>query len=88
MLTQQIETITRAPLTSLDELSRAVWTDYAAGRLTETEATAASEAIETRRKALRRPEKGPAVLRVAVSREETRSTAGEAPRPGPRLRRN
>src|SRR3712207_4597132 len=82
----QIETIMRAPAAALDTLARAVWQDHAAGRLADAEAQQLAETIEARRQALRRPGKGPAVLRVAVTREETRTAASEAPRPVPRPR--
>ncbi len=88
MPVEQVETIMRAPAAALDTLARAVWQDHAAGRLADAEAQQLAEAIEARRRALRRPEKGPAMLRVAVTREETRSAVSEAPRPAPGLRRN
>ncbi len=40
MLTKQIKAIGRAPLASLDSMSRAVWTDHAANRLADAEAQA------------------------------------------------
>ena len=88
MPVEQVETIMRAPAAALDTLARAVWQDHAAGRLADAEAQQLAEAIEARRRALRRPEKGPAMLRVAVTREETQTAASEAPRPAPGLRRN
>src|SRR3712207_1005828 len=84
----QIETISRAPAAALDTLARAIWQDHAAGRLADAEAQQLAEAIETRRQALRRPEKGPSALRVAIVRGEPQSTISEAPRPAPGLRRN
>src|ERR687883_76853 len=69
MLTAQIETINRAPWGSLDTLARAVWTDHAAGWLSDAEAQQLAEAIEARRKALRRPVQGHSPLRVGVVRE-------------------
>ena len=68
----------------LDDLARAVWTGFAGGQVSEQQAHQLSEAVEARRRALRRPEKGPAVLRVAVTREERQTAVREAPRPAPR----
>jgi hypothetical protein len=51
MLTEQITAIGRAPLAALDAMSRAVWTDHAAGRLADAEAQALAEAIEAQRRA-------------------------------------
>ncbi len=67
---EQVETIMRAPAAALDALARAVWADYAAGKLTEAEAGAVAEAIEARRKALKRPVQGHSPLKVVVVREE------------------
>ena len=64
MFADKIEAIGRAPLSALDALARAVWSDYGAGRTTEAEAAALSEAIEARRTALRRPVVRPEALRV------------------------
>ena len=64
MLTEQITAIGWAPLAALDAMSRAVWTDHAAGRLADAEAQALAEAIEARRKALRRPVQAHSPLRV------------------------
>ncbi len=74
----------------LDQLAGTLWRAYAAGQIAENQAQSLGEAVESRRRAFRRPEKGPAVLRVAVSvsRKETRTAASEAPRPAPGLRRN
>ena len=65
MLTDKIEAIGRAPLAALDTLARAVWQDLGAGRLAEGEAHALVEAIEARRKALKRPVQGHSPLKVA-----------------------
>src|SRR5919205_4486569 len=69
MLTDKIEAIGQAPLQVLDAMSRAVWTDHAAGRLADAEAQALAEAIEARRRALKRPVQAHSPLRVAVVRE-------------------
>ena len=69
MLTEQIETIGRAPLAALDAMSRAVWVDHAAGRLADAEAQQLAEAIEARRRALKRPIQAHSPLRVSVVRE-------------------
>src|SRR5919202_3428203 len=55
MLMDKIEAIGRAPLAALDSMVRAIWTDHAAGRLAHAEAQHLAEAIEARRKALKRP---------------------------------
>ena len=65
MLTNKIEAIGRAPLAALDILARAVWGDHAAGKLTDAEAQQLAEAIEARRKALKRPIQGHSPLKVA-----------------------
>ena len=67
-IVQHLETIGRAPLQALDAMSRAVWTDHAAGRLADAEAQALAEAIETRRKALKRPAQAHSPLKVVVVR--------------------
>ncbi len=54
MLTDKIETISRAPLASLDGIARATWATFAAGAISEAEATQIAEAIERRRAALRK----------------------------------
>ena len=72
----------------LDQLAGTLWRAYAAGQIAEDQAQSLGEQIDARRTAFRRPEKGPAVLRVAVSREETRTAAGEVPKPAPGVRRN
>ena len=72
----------------LDQLAGTLWHAYAAGQIADDQAQSLGEQIEARRQALRRPEKGPAVLRVALTREEVRTGASEAPRPAPGLRRN
>ena len=66
---EQIEAIDRAPLVALDALARAVWQDFGIGKLTEAEASTITEAIEARRRALRRPVQAHAPLRVSVVRE-------------------
>ncbi len=71
----------------LDQLAGTLWRAYAAGQIAEVQAQSLGEAVETRRQALRRPEKGPSALRVAIGRE-TQTAASEAPRPAPGLRRN
>ena len=65
MLTDKIEAISRAPAAALDALARAVWQDYAAGQLTEAEAATISEAIEARRRALRKPVQAHSPLKIA-----------------------
>ena len=76
MPNDKIEAIGRAPLQALDSMSRAVWTDHAAGRIGDTEAQALAEAIEARRRALR-PVQGQSPLKVVVVREGTeRAPAG------------
>ena len=72
----------------LDEFARALWRAYAAGQIADHQAQSLGEQIEARRNAFRRPGQGPAVLRVAVTREEARTASSEAPRPAPGLRRN
>ncbi len=72
----------------LDQLAGTLWRAYAAGQIAEDQAQSLGEAVETRRQALRWPEKGPSALRVAIVRGETQSAASEAPRPAPGLRRN
>jgi hypothetical protein len=93
MLTDKIEAISRAPWGSLDVLARSVWTDHAAGRLADTEAQTLAEAIEARRRALRRPAQAHSPLRVVVREGEERppvaNVAGSraparAPARGPR----
>ena len=65
----------------LDEFAGALWRAYAAGQIADHQAQSLGEQIEARRNAFRRPEKGPAVLRVAVTKEEARSAACKAPSP-------
>src|ERR671939_1910314 len=48
MLTDKIEAIGRASLQVLDAMSRAVWTDHAAGRLADAEAQQVAETSEAR----------------------------------------
>ena len=67
MLANKIEAIGRAPLAALDILARAVWGDHAVGKLTDAEAQQLAEAIEARRKALKRPAQGHSPLKVAWS---------------------
>ena len=67
----QIESVMQAPAAMLDTLARAVWADYAAGKLTEVEAGTIAEAIEARRKALKQPVQGHSPLKVVVVREKT-----------------
>ncbi len=82
MLTDKIEAIGRAPLAALDAMSRAVWTDHAAGRLADAEAQQLAEAIEARRRALKRPVQAHAPLRVCVVREgERQAPAGNVAGP-------
>ena len=69
MLTDKIEAIGRAPLAALDVLTRAVWQDFGTGKLTEVEAAMLSEAIEARRKALKRPVQSHSPLKVVWVRE-------------------
>ncbi len=94
MSIEQIEAIGRAPLTALDALARAVWQDLGAGTITSAEASAIVEAIEARRRALKRPVQAHSPLRVSVVREgEKQAPAGNvagsraparAPARGPR----
>ena len=85
MSIEQIEAIGRAPLAALDAMSRAVWTDHAAGRLADAEAQQLAEAIEARRRALKRPVQAHSPLRVSVVREgEERAPTASAV--GPRAR--
>ena len=87
MSIEQIEAIGRAPLSALDGLARAVWQDFGVGKLTEAEASTIAEAIEARRRALRRPVQAHSPLRVSVVREsEERPPATNvmARRSGPR----
>jgi hypothetical protein len=69
MLADKIEAISRAPLAALDTLARAVWQDFGTGKITEAETNAIVEAIENRRRALRKPTGGPSVPKVSVVRE-------------------
>ncbi len=55
-ISQHLEMIARASLQALDALSRAVWADFGAGKISEAEASAITEAIEARRAALRQPQ--------------------------------
>ena len=66
---QHVADIGRAPLAALDALARAVWQDFGTGKLTEAEASTITEAIEARRRALRRPAQAHSPLRVSVVRE-------------------
>src|SRR5919205_4507986 len=70
MLTDKIEAISRLPLAALDDIMRAALTDHIAGRLSDDEAQAIYEAVETRRRALKRPVQGHSPLKVVVVREE------------------
>src|ERR671926_1537656 len=86
-IAQHLETIARASLQVLDALSRATWADFGAGKISEAEASAITEAIEARRKALRRPVQGQTPLRVAVIRDEgNRAPAGNVAGPCARAR--
>ena len=94
MLTDKIEAIGRAPLAALDDIMRAALTDHIAGRPSDDETQALYEAVETRRKALKRPVQGQTPLKVSVVREGAeRAPAGNvaasrapahAPARGPR----
>ena len=64
-----LETIGQAPYRALDDLARAIWVDHAAGRLADAEAQILAEAIEARRRALKRPTHGHSPLRISVVRE-------------------
>src|ERR671932_75659 len=66
----KIEAIGRLPLAALDDIMRAALTDHIAGRLSDDEAQAIYEAVETRRRALKRPIQAHSPLRVVVTREE------------------
>ena len=84
---QHVADIGRAPLATLDALARAVWQDFGAGKLTEVEAGTLTEAIEARRRALRRPVQAHSPLRVSVVRESEKrppATNVVARRSGPR----
>ena len=65
----KIEAIGRLPLAALDDIMRAALTDHIAGRLSDDEAQAIYEAVETRRQALKRPIQGHSPMRVVVVRE-------------------
>ena len=79
---QHVADIGRAPLATLDALARAVWQDFGAGKLTEAEAGTITEAIEARRRALRRPVQAHSPLRVSVVRESAeRAPAGNVADP-------
>src|SRR5919202_2357944 len=67
---EQIEAISRLPLAALDDIMRTALTDHIAGRLSDDEAQAIYEAVETRRRALKRPVQAHSPLRVVVTREE------------------
>ena len=67
---EQIEAIGRAPLAALDALARAVWQDFGVGKLTEAEAGTITEAIEARRRALRRPVQAHSPLKLVIVRED------------------
>ena len=69
MLTDKIEAIGRLPLAALDDIMRAALTDHIASRLSDDEAQAIYEAVETRRRALKRPVQAHSPLRVSVVRE-------------------
>src|SRR5919206_2001279 len=69
MFADKIEAIGRAAWASLDGLARAVWQDLGAGTITSAEASSIIEAIEARRRALRRPAGGLSVPRVQVVHE-------------------
>ncbi len=84
---EQVETIMRAPAATLDVLARAIWTDHAAGRLSDTEAQQLAEAVEARRRAFRKPVQGQTPLKVVVMREDAERPPASnvaAHRPGPR----
>src|SRR5919202_6969721 len=77
MLTEKIEAIGRAPWAALDTLARGIWIDHTAGRIGDAEAQALAEAVEARRRALRKPTQGPFMPRVVVVREGAgRASAG------------
>ncbi len=86
MLVHQLETaIAEAPVSALDQFARAVWAGLAADQLSETEAGRLCEAVEARRRALRRPPPGLTMPRVVVVREETQTAAGGTSSPVPKL---
>src|SRR5919201_2880075 len=70
MPNDKIEAIGRLPLAALDDIMRAALTDHIAGRLSDDEAQAIYEAVEARRRALKRPVQGHSPLRVSVVRED------------------
>ena len=76
---EQIEAIGRLPLAALDDIMRAALTDHIAGCLSDDEAQAIYEAVETRRRALKRPVQAHSPLRVSVVRE------GEERAPAPNV---
>ena len=90
MPNDKIEAIGRLPLAALDDIMRAALTNHIAGRLSDDEAQAIYEAVEARRKALRRPIQGHSPLKVVVVREEVERPPvanvepRRAARPGPR----
>ena len=72
MLTDKIEAIGRLPLAALDDIMRAALTDHIAGRLSDDEAQAIYEAVETRRRALKRPVQAHSPLKIVVVREDAK----------------
>src|SRR5918912_834238 len=86
----KIEAIGQLPLAALDDIMRAALTDHVAGRMSDDEAQAIYEAVETRRRALKRPVQTHSPLRVVVVREEaerpsvTNVEPRRATRSGPR----
>src|ERR671938_481035 len=68
----QIEAIGQLPLTALDDIMRAALTDHIAGCLSDDEAQAIYEAVETRRRALKRPVQAHSPLKIVVVREDAK----------------
>ena len=77
MSIEQIEAIGRAPASALDTLARAVWQDLGVGTITSAEASAIVEAIEARRRALKRPVQGHSPLKVACPRGGRTAACGQ-----------
>jgi hypothetical protein len=85
MLADKIEAIDRTPLAALDALARAVWQDFGAGKLTDAEASTLTEAIEARRRALRRPVQAHSPLKLAWRGKEQNERQRQTSRARPHL---
>jgi hypothetical protein len=66
--------ISKAPLKSLDDLSKALWFDWGSGKLTDADAEAAQKAIDSRRAVLaaRTPLDAKSASRASLRRAERR----------------